>query len=90
MAETGSDVGIAEDWAEETRRRRKEFIRAHHPDRGGDIDTFIAGLRVLDAGQAPAESPPRVVIVRRRPWLNRLATAGVRRLRHGRKPARVR
>jgi hypothetical protein len=102
-----------EDRAAEAARRRREFIRDHHPDRGGDADSFIAGLRGFDAGRAPgdprssagsrspgdpggaaaeraAEPPPRVVVVPHRAWLTRLAAAAVRRLRHGRKPARVR
>jgi hypothetical protein len=79
-----------EERARETKRRRREFIRAHHPDRGGDTERFIAGLRVFDAGQAPAEPPPLVVIVRHRPWLTRLVLAAVRLFRHDSKPARVR
>ena len=27
---------------------RREFIRDHHPDRGGDLTTFIEGLRAID------------------------------------------
>lgn len=79
-----------ENRARETARRRREFIRMHHPDRGGDAERFIAGLRAFDAGQAAAEPPPRVVIVRHRPWLTRLVLAAVRLLRRGSKPARVR
>lgn len=36
--------------AREIRRRRRDFIRAHHPDRGGDTDFFTAGLRAFDTG----------------------------------------
>ena len=43
--------------------RRRQFIRAHHPDRGGDAGTFIAGMRAFDAEQAPRDPPPRVVVV---------------------------
>jgi hypothetical protein len=74
----------------EIRRRRARFIRMHHPDRGGDPDVFIAGLRALDRelrqGTGP---PPRVIIVKRRPWLTRQAIAVARRLRHGPRPPRV-
>jgi hypothetical protein len=71
--------------------RRRAFIREHHPDRGGDPGAFIAGLRALDAeSEAGSEPPPAVVVVRRRPWAVRKATAAVRRLRYGPRPARVR
>jgi hypothetical protein len=73
-------------------RRRREFIWLHHPDRGGDPASFIAGMRALDAEQAlnAPEPLPRVIIVRHRPWLIRLASKAVRRLRHEREPPRVR
>jgi hypothetical protein len=74
----------------ETERRRRQFIRAYHPDRGGDLGTFIAGLRVFDTQRALSESPPSVVVVRRLSWPARMAIAVVRRLRRGRKPPRVR
>jgi len=73
-------------------RRRREFIRAHHPDRGGDTEGFIAGLRGFEDEQAPAgpQGPPRVTIIPRRTWPTRLVSAAVRRLRQGSPPARVR
>jgi hypothetical protein len=73
-------------------RRRREFIRAHHPDRGGDTESFIAGLRMFDSEQAPAGAgpQPRVTVFARRAWPSRLVTAAVRRIRHGKPPARVR
>ncbi len=74
----------------ETERRRRQFIRAHHPDRGGDAGTFIAGMRAFDTEQAPWRPPPSVVVVRRPNWPARLVIAAARRLRHGRKPPRVR
>jgi hypothetical protein len=74
----------------ETERRRRQFIRAHHPDRGGDAGTFVAGMRAFDAEQAPWRPPPRVVVVRRPSWPARLVIAAARRLGHGRKPPRVR
>jgi hypothetical protein len=74
----------------ETERRRRQFIRAYHPDRGGDLGTFIAGMRVFDTQQAFPEPPPSVVVVRRLNWPPRMAIAAARRLRHGRKPPRVR
>jgi hypothetical protein len=78
--------------AREVGRRRREFIRTHHPDRGGDTESFIAGLRGFDDGQPPADPDPlpRVTIIRRQPWPTKLVTAAVQRLRHGKPPARVR
>ena len=71
--------------------RRRAFIREHHPDRGGDPGAFIAGLRALDAERELGSGPlPKVVIVRRRPWPVRKATAVVRRLRYGPRLSRVR
>ena len=71
--------------------RRRAFIREHHPDRGGDPGAFIAGLRTLDAEREQGSGPlPKVVVVRRRAWPVRKATAVVRRLRYGPRPSRVR
>ncbi len=74
----------------ETERRRRQFIRAHHPDRGGDAGAFIAGMRAFDTEQAHWRPPPSVVVVRRPNWPARLVIAAARRLGHGRKPPRVR
>lgn len=75
----------------EAERRRRDFIRAHHPDRGGDPDVFVAGLRSFDMDRQGSPQPwPRVVVVRRRPWPTRMVIAVARRLRHGRRPPRVR
>jgi hypothetical protein len=59
------------------KRRRREFIRAHHPDRGGDPEVFMTGLRRFDAApeQPVLEPLPRVVVIARRGWLIRLITA---------------
>ena len=73
------------------RRDRRSFIREHHPDRGGDPDVFIAGLRSFRAAHDPHAGPlPRVVVVRRRPWPVRLATAAAQRICHGPRAPRVR
>jgi hypothetical protein len=85
MAGSGS-----EDGAREAARRRREFIRENHPDRGGDAESFIAGLRAMEAGQAPEDPLPRVMVVPRQRWPRKLAAAAVRRLRHESKPPRVR
>jgi hypothetical protein len=86
----GGGGGAGEGWMKESERRRRQFIWAHHPDRGGDAGTFIAGMRAFDAEQAPSSPQPRVVVVRRPRWSARLVTAAARRLGHGRKPPRVR
>lgn len=71
-------------------RRRRQFVREHHPDLGGDPDVFIAGLRALEAEQAPRTPPARVVVIRRQKWPARLVTAARRRLHRGRTSPRVR
>jgi hypothetical protein len=77
--------------AHEIRRRRRDFIRAHHPDRGGDTEFFTAGLRAFDAGPEQDPGPlPTVVIIKRRPWLIRLAITAAWRVRDGPTPPRVR
>lgn len=74
---------------DEAEHRRREFIRAHHPDRGGDPDVFIAGMRAFRAAELPPGPLPRVVVVKHRAWPIRMI-AVVRRLREGRAPSRVR
>ena len=77
--------------AREIRRRRRDFIQAHHPDRGGDTDFFTAGLRALDTGwEQDSGQLPKVVIIKRRPRLSRLVTAAAQRVRYGPRPPRVR
>lgn len=74
------------------RGRRRDFIRAHHPDRGGDPGVFIAGMRAFneEAGLPGREPQPRVVVVAHRAWPVRLVIAVARRLRPGRSAPRVR
>lgn len=75
---------------EEAERRRRDFIRAHHPDRGGDPDMFVAGLRSFGTEHERGGQPrPRVVVVRRRAWLTRMVIAAARRLCPGRRLPRV-
>ena len=78
--------------AQEARRRRRYFIRAHHPDRGGDPEAFIAGLCAFGAGHEPdtGPPPPEVIVIRQRAWLLLQAATVARRLRYGPKPPRVR
>jgi hypothetical protein len=79
----------------EQRAARRAFIRAHHPDAGGDAGQFIAGLRVWDevpaANPAVAQTVPvRVHVIVRRPWSRRLLGAVLRRVGYRRRPPRVR
>jgi len=76
---------------EKPERRRREFIYAHHPDRGGDPDVFMAGLRRFEAEfeQLRVEPLPRVVVVAHRGWLKRLITALAKRAHAGEKVPRV-
>jgi hypothetical protein len=71
------------------RVRRREFIRTHHPDRGGDPESFIAGLAEFDDRPFALNAPPRVFVVPKR----RLPTVVVdwvtRPLRKRRQPPRV-
>lgn len=74
------------------RRTRREFIRTHHPDVGGNHDHFITGLASLDAGHRPSV-PVRTVtvtVVARQPWPLSLTTAVLRRLRRRHQKPRVR
>jgi hypothetical protein len=70
--------------------RRREFIRTHHPDRGGDPAAFIAGLADLDRAHRNSGrgSARRVLVYRRRRLIIRVLLAVRRRLRPG--PPRVR
>ena len=70
------------------RLARREFIRAHHPDHGGDPAAFMAGLAAFD--QLPAGTPlPRVVVVADTPLLAHLLAALMRRIGWHRPPPRV-
>lgn len=69
--------------------RRREFIRTHHPDRGGDPAAFITGLADLERGGWPGDRRAdrvRVRVTARRPILVRLWQA----LRDPPRPPRVR
>jgi hypothetical protein len=69
--------------------RRREFIRTHHPDRGGDPAAFIAGLDELECAHRHSGGGPagRVLVYRRRRLIIRVLLAVRRRLRPG--PPRV-
>jgi hypothetical protein len=70
--------------------RRREFIRTHHPDRGGDPAVFIAGLADLDCAHrnSGGGAAVRVLVYRRRRPIIRVLLAVRRRLRPD--PPRVR
>jgi hypothetical protein len=73
---------------EQSRRRaRREFIRTHHPDRGGDPDAFAAGLAAYD--RLPRTPAARVVVVADTPVLVSLLTAVLRRMGWRQPPPRV-
>ena len=77
------------DDAERTRRaQRREFIRDHHPDRGGDPAEFLAGLHRFDPPPPePTDGPaPRIVIVADKPWPVSAVTSALRRIRRRRRP----
>jgi hypothetical protein len=70
------------------RQARREFIRTHHPDRGGDPAAFAAGLAAYD--RLPTGEPvTRVVIVPDTPWLVTLLRPLLRRMGRRRPPPRV-
>jgi len=66
--------------------RRREFIRENHPDRGGDPAAFITGLRSLTSDPRQPAPLPRVIVVHRRSWPARLASAAARRARQQKAP----
>ena len=70
------------------RRARREFIRTHHPDRGGDPAAFAAGLAAYDR-RPDREPAARVVIVADTPWLVSLLRPILRRMGWRRPPPRT-
>lgn len=77
------------DGSQSRRRLRREFIRAHHPDRGGDPAAFMTGLAAFD--QLPPDAPPaRVVVVADTPLLVSVLAALMHRIGWRRPPPRVR
>jgi len=73
------------------RSRRRDFIRSHHPDVGGDPAEFVAGLAAFDDrdADAPASVPVHVVVVRRRAPAKRFTAAIRRRFHRTPSPPRV-
>jgi hypothetical protein len=78
------------DSADDARRARRAFIRAYHPDRGGNTQYFIAGLERLSRQLEPiAEDPIRVFIRPALSWRGRLIAVGRRVVRRRVGPPRV-
>lgn len=75
------------------RRAYREFVRTHHPDRGGDPDVFRTGLehhrrRVAIRADDPRLNAP-IVVLRRDRGPKRLVGAAVRAWERHRRPPRV-
>ena len=70
-----------------TRRAFRAFVRAHHPDRGGDPAVFAAGVAAYRRYQQPAVG--HVVFFRRRRGLAVLAGYWLDRRARRRRPSRV-
>jgi hypothetical protein len=86
-AKESGETGMTRD----QRAQRREFIRSHHPDHGGDTETFRIGLDSLDHPIPPwLQTPPRVIVIRSRPWPLRLITGFGRHLTRKPSPSRVR
>lgn len=75
----------------EQRRAYLAFVRAHHPDRGGDHAAFVEGLADLRqrAGGGDPGADDRVHVVHRKRGLRRLLEM-LRSLRRPTRPPRVR
>jgi hypothetical protein len=74
------------------RRERRDFIRTHHPDAGGNHDDFIRGLAEFDVPQrrSPRTSTTPVTVIPRPAWPVSLTTVVLRRLRRRYHAPRVR
>lgn len=53
------DRAGANDAEQERRRARRDFVRRHHPDRGGDAERFRRGLADFDAPAYPSVEQAR-------------------------------
>jgi hypothetical protein len=83
---------IGSDAPSARRRERREFIRAHHPDAGGDHDDFIRGLADFDVAQrrSARSSTTAVTVIPRSTWPVSVTTVVLRRLRRRYQAPRVR
>lgn len=69
----------------QSRRSRREYIRTHHPDAGGDPADFVIGLANFDS-----RPTPRVFVTKSHPWPVTIVTGLAQRIRRSRRPPRVR
>ena len=74
---------------QEYRRLRRDHVLRNHPDRGGDAETFIAGLLALEQEWSRAAERRVVVAVRTTPWHRRLWRGAVVVLTRRSEPPRV-
>lgn len=64
----------------------RAFVREHHPDRGGDPDTFVAGMAALrEPADRPRAHDPPVEVVPDVPFPVRVAIALLRTVRRHRR-----
>jgi hypothetical protein len=75
---------------QEYRRLRRDFVRRHHPDAGGDQHEFVVGLRKLELAMRDDRPAPRVEVVAPSSWPRRVWRAGVAVLTRRSRPPRVR
>lgn len=67
------------------RAAERAFVRAHHPDVGGDPAAFAAGLAALRADRTPGPAPAVTVVATRR--LRKAPARLLRRWRRARRTA---
>lgn len=77
----------------EERAEFREFVRTHHPDRGGDPEVFMAGLARFSARTEPPAQAARydapIEVVASLPVPVKVAVALIRTLRWHRNQRRV-
>jgi len=75
----------------EARAAFREFVRTHHPDRGGDPVAFRAGLEFYGRAIAPKRrvASASITVHHRRRGLGVFVDAAVLRWRRHRRPPRV-
>lgn len=71
------------------RAERRAFIRAQHPDAGGDPAAFMSGLQQFDASSRDRNGLPKVYRSRRLDRVLRRAVRDVRRRITGEQPPRT-
>lgn len=76
---------------QQRRRQRRDYIRTHHPDVGGDPTEFIAGLARFDEPSSARRirPAPRVFVVKNRPWPVTVIIQITTRIGRSRRPPRV-